>query len=82
MRLNKPTKMIYTPERRIPVGEAVKKSDGTYALRVKKPNENKYDEIPLDALCSSVVLNAEKEPSIDREPPQRRRSSSTINSSI
>ena len=52
-------KMIYTPVRRIPIGEAIKKPDGTYALRVKRSNREEFEEIPLEALCSSVIMSAE-----------------------
>jgi len=76
------SKMIYTPKARIPVGEAVKRPDGTYALRVKKPSEDKYDEIPLEALFSKVVMSVEQGTTTDREPPQRRHPSSSTNSSI
>ena len=75
-------KMIYTTKARIPVGEAVKRPDGTYALRVKKPSEDKYDEIPLDTLFSKVVMSAERGAATDREPPQRRHPSPSTNSSI
>ena len=34
MEARKLRKMIYTPLRRIPIGEAVQRADGTYALRI------------------------------------------------
>ena len=55
--------MIYTPLRRIPIGEAVQRADGTYALRIKKPNKDEFDEISMDHLVAAVI----------REPPQSRR---------
>ncbi len=54
------SRMIYTPSARIPIGEGVKLPNGAYALRVKKPNEDKYDIIPLDTLLSKVVMSAER----------------------
>ena len=76
------SRMIYTPKARIPIGEAIKLPDGTHALRVKKPGEDKYDEIPLETLCSKVVMSAERGAATDREPPQRRHPSPSTNSSI
>ena len=52
------TKMIYTPTRRIPIGEPIQRPDGTYVLRVKKPNKDEFDEIPMDTLITAVVKNA------------------------
>ena len=76
------SRMIYTPKARIPIGEAIKLPDGTHALRVKKPGEDKYDEIPLEALLSKVVMSTERGTTTDREPPQRRHPSPSTNSSI
>lgn len=53
-------KMIYTPVRRIPIGEAIKKPDGTYALRIKRSNREEFEEIPLEKLCTSIIMNAEQ----------------------
>ena len=47
--------MIYTPLRRIPIGEAVQRADGTYALRIKKPNKDEFDEISMDHLVAAVI---------------------------
>ena len=47
--------MIYTPLRRIPIGEAVQRADGTYALRIKKPNRDEFDEISMDHLVAAVI---------------------------
>jgi len=76
------SRMIYTPKARIPIGEAIKLPDGTHALRVKKPGEDKYDEIPLEALLSKVVMSTERGTTTDREPPQCRHPSPSTNSSI
>lgn len=35
------TKMIYTPDRHIPVGEAVKMADGEYGLRIQTCEEQR-----------------------------------------
>ena len=53
-------KMIYTPVRHIPIGEAIKKPDGTYTLRIKRNNRDEFEEIPLERLCTSVIMNAEQ----------------------
>lgn len=52
------TKMVYTPNSHIPVGEAVKRPDGSHAIRVKNPRTNKTDEISLDSLFEEVVQKA------------------------
>ena len=53
-------KMVYTPVRHIPIGEAIKRPDGTYILRIKRSNRDEFDEIPLEKLCTSVIMNAEQ----------------------
>ena len=50
--------MIYTPNRRIPVGEPIRREGGTYALRVKRANRDEFDEITLDHLMASMVTGA------------------------
>ena len=47
--------LVYTPNLKIPIGEAIKLEDGTHALRVKNPRTNKTDDISLDCLFSEVV---------------------------
>lgn len=51
--------LVYTPKLRIPIGEAIKREDGTHALRVKNPRTNKTDDISLDSLFAEVVHLAE-----------------------
>ena len=51
-------RMIYTPKNRIPIGEAVKRPDGSHAIRVKNPRTNRTDEITLDSLVEEVVQKA------------------------
>ena len=63
--------MIYTPNRRIPVGEPIRREDGTYALRVKRANRDEFDEITLDHLMASMVTGATENtptgtPSVDQ----------------
>ena len=50
--------MIYTPNSHIPIGEAVKREDGTHVLRVKNPKTKAVDEITLDNLLTQVVKTA------------------------
>lgn len=50
--------MIYTPNRHIPIGEAIKNPDGTLAIRVKRNISNQYDDISLDTLYQSAVKQA------------------------
>ena len=47
--------LIYTPNLKIPVGEAVQRQDGTYALRVKNPRTNRFDEITVDTLYGMIL---------------------------
>ena len=58
---NGASSLVYTPNLRIPIGEAIKREDGTHALRVKNPRTNKPDDISLDSLFAEVVHLAEKQ---------------------
>lgn len=51
--------MIYTPERHIPIGEALKLADGEYALRIKKPQSQEVEIIRIGKLLSQVATAAE-----------------------
>lgn len=51
--------MIYTPDRHIPVGEAVKMADGEYGLRIKRAKGHDVDIIPISKLYSQVINTAE-----------------------
>lgn len=51
--------MIYTPDRHIPVGEAVKMADGEYGLRIKRAKSQEVDIIPISKLYSQVINTAE-----------------------
>lgn len=58
---NKKTKkkMVYTPERHIPIGEALKSENGEYALRIKKANSNEVEIISIGKLMTAVAQTAE-----------------------
>lgn len=60
--------LIRTPVHKIPIGEAVKKPDGHYSLRIKKPKGSEYEELPLDHLISMVVTEADSSPGIEQAP--------------
>ena len=60
--------LIKTPVHKIPIGEAVKKPDGHYSLRVKKPKGSEYEELSLDHLISMVVAEADSQPGIEQAP--------------
>ena len=51
--------MIYTPDRHIPIGEAVKMADGEYGLRIKRAKSQEVDIIPISKLYSQVINIAE-----------------------
>ena len=53
------SRLIKTPIHRIPIGEAVKKPDGHYSLRIKKPKGNEYEELSLDRFISMVIAKAD-----------------------
>ena len=56
-RSDKPN-MVYTPEYKIPVGEAITLPDGHLGLRMKKPGANVYEEIPIDHFLGLVFQAA------------------------
>lgn len=47
-------KLIYTPERHIPIGEAVIEK-GIVALKIKKHGEQDTDTITIDTLISLII---------------------------
>lgn len=53
--------MIYTPEHRIPVGEAIKTGNGEYALKIKKANSSQTEVIPIGQLLSQIIQTIGKE---------------------
>jgi hypothetical protein len=46
--------MIYTPKLKIPLGEIIVKQNGSYVLKIKKPNKSEYEEITIDSLMSLI----------------------------
>ena len=52
--------LVYTPNLKIPVGEAVQRPDGTHALRVKNPRTNRFDEITIDTLCAAICRKSDR----------------------
>lgn len=56
-RSDKP-KMVYTPEYKIPVGEAITLPDDHLGLRMKKPGANVYEEVPIDHFLGLVFQAA------------------------
>ena len=60
--------LIKTPVHKIPIGEAVKKPDGHYSLRIKKHKGSEYEEVPLDHLISMVVTEANSQPGTEQVP--------------
>ena len=52
-------RVLKTPVHKIPIGEAVKKPDGRYCIRIKKPKGEEVEEVPLDQLLSMVVTEAD-----------------------
>ncbi|MDY5797494.1 MAG: hypothetical protein SPJ86_01470 [Eubacteriales bacterium] len=61
-------KLIRTPVHKIPIGEAVKKPDGHYSLRIKKPKGSEYEELSLDRFISMVVAEAETQYGTEQVP--------------
>ena len=55
----KPSRMIYTPECHIPIGEACKTPSGEYALRIKKAKGGEVEIIPIGKLLTQVAQAAE-----------------------
>lgn len=46
--------MLYTPKLKIPLGEIIVTSNGSHALKIKKPNKSEYEEITIDSLMSLI----------------------------
>ena len=53
--------MVYTPEHRIPLGEAVKTRNGEYALKIKKTNSSQTEVIPIGVLLSQIMQTIGKD---------------------
>ena len=59
MEQRKRSRMVKTPICGIPIGEAIKKPDGHYSLRIKKSGGSDEEEIALDQLFTLVMNKAE-----------------------
>lgn len=46
--------MLYTPKLKILLGEIIVTSNGSHALKIKKPNKSDYEEITVDSLMSLI----------------------------
>ena len=61
MNVKRQPRMVYTPLRRINTRSSVQRADGTYALRIKKPNRDEFDEISMDHLVAAVIKGTAQE---------------------
>lgn len=50
--------LIYSPNLKIPIGEPIRNTDGSIYLRVKNTRTNMVDNIPLEYLLQSIILQA------------------------
>lgn len=55
----KTSKMVYTPQCHIPIGEAILTENGEYALRIKKPKSQEVEVISIGKLMTQVAQAAE-----------------------
>ena len=53
-------RIVKTPQFNIPIGEAIKKPEGHYSLRIKKAKSQEVEVIPLDQLNKMIMQEAEK----------------------
>lgn len=60
-RLPSNPRLIKTPVHGIPIGEALKSSDGHISLRIKKPRASEYEDLPLDQFLAMVMAGAEQQ---------------------
>ena len=51
--------MVYSPNRHIPIGEAIKTENGEYALRVKRSKSSDIEVVPIGQLVSQIFQLAE-----------------------
>lgn len=59
MKTKKNKNMVYTPERSIPIGVAIKTEEGEYALKIKKAGKREIEIVPIGKLMSQVIKAAE-----------------------
>ena len=64
-------RLLKTPIHKIPIGEAVKKPDGRYCIRIKRPKGEEVEEVLLDQLLSMVVTEADDKPVTAETPASR-----------
>lgn len=55
---NRP-KIVKTPKYNIPIGEALRKPDGRYFLKIKKAKSKEVEEVPLDQLNHMIMAEAD-----------------------
>ena len=53
------SRMVYTPECHIPIGEAILTDNGEYALRIKKPKSQEVEVISIGKLMTQVAQVAQ-----------------------
>ncbi len=51
--------LLRTPQYKIPIGVPIKRDDGTYMLRIKKPNGREVEDVTLDDLVGMMIKGAE-----------------------
>lgn len=52
-------RILRTPKHKIPIGEVVKKPDGNYSVRIKKPGGREIEEVALDQLLTMIMKQAD-----------------------
>ncbi len=52
-------KFVKTPKENITIGECVRTAAGELALKIKKPNQNKYEVISMSQLVELMVTEAQ-----------------------
>ena len=57
--MEKECRLVRTPKLKIPIGKAVRDSDGRYGLMIKKAKRKETEFVAVDELVSMVVHKAE-----------------------
>ena len=52
-------KFVKTPKEKITIGECIRTATGELALKVKKPNKDKYEVISMSQLVELMVTEAQ-----------------------
>jgi len=63
------TELLYTPLYHIPIGEPMLTTEGTRAVKFKKPGTNTYEVVTVDTLIAMMVNAIDKE---NKQCPQER----------